>query len=81
MIARSAGENADLPTSITDEDTFEFTGGWSGCSGVRYSSDPDDIDPSKSYLELSNREIAMLERVKSEFNQVIVVINSAGAMD
>lgn len=81
VIARSAGENADLPTSITDEDTFEFTGGWSGCSGVRYSSDPDDIDPSKSYLELSNREIAMLERVKSEFNQVIVVINSAGAME
>lgn len=81
VIARSAGENADLPTSITDEDTFEFTGGWSGCSGVRYSSNPDDIDPSKSYLELSNREIAMLERVKSEFNQVIVVINSAGAMD
>lgn len=81
VIARSAGENADLPTSITDEDTFEFTGGWSGCSGVRYSSNPDDIDPSKSYLELSNREIAMLERVKSEFNQVIVVINSAGAME
>ena len=81
MIARSAGENADLPTSITDEDTFEFTGGWSGYSGVRYSSNPDDIDPSKSYLELSNREIAMLERVKSEFNQVIVVINSAGAME
>lgn len=81
VIARSAGENADLPTSITDEDTFEFTGGWSGYSGVRYSSNPDDIDPSKSYLELSNREIAMLERVKSEFNQVIVVINSAGAME
>jgi beta-glucosidase len=81
VIARSAGENADLPTSITDEDTFEFTGGWSGYSGVRYSSNPDDIDPPKSYLELSNREIAMLERVKSEFNQVIVVINSAGAME
>ena len=81
VIARSAGENADLPTSISDEDTFEFTGGWSGYSGVRYSSNPDDIDPSKSYLELSNREIAMLDRVKSEFSRVIVVINSAGAME
>ena len=33
VIARTGGENADLPTSITDEDTFEYTGGWSGYSG------------------------------------------------
>lgn len=81
VIARSAGENADLPTSITDEDTFEFVGGWAGYSGVRYSSNPEDIDPDKSYLELSNREIDMLDRVKSEFKNVIVIINSAGAME
>lgn len=81
VIARTAGENADLPTSITDEDTFEFVGGWQGYSGVRYSSNPDDIDPSKSYLELSNREIAMLDRVTSEFQKVILVVNSASAME
>lgn len=81
VIARTGGENADLPTSILDEDTFEESGGWSGASGVRYSSNEDDIDASKSYLELSNREIAMVERVTSEFENVIVVINSANAME
>ncbi|MGM9538526.1 MAG: glycoside hydrolase family 3 C-terminal domain-containing protein [Candidatus Onthomonas sp.] len=81
VIARTGGENADLPTSLTDENTFEFTGGWSGYSGVVYSTNPDDIDPSKTYLELSNREIAMVERVTSEFDNVIVVVNSASAME
>lgn len=81
VIGRSGGENADLPTSITDEDTFEYVGGWSGYSGVRYTSNPNDVDPSKTYLELSNREIAMVERVTSEFDNVIVVINSANAME
>ena len=81
VIACTGGENADLPTSLTDEDTFEHVGGWAGYSGVRYSSNPDDIDPSKSYLELSNREIAMVERVTKEFDNVIVVINSASAME
>lgn len=81
VIARTGGENADLPTSITDEDTFEYTGGWSGYSGVRYSSYADDIDPSKSYLELSNREQAMVKRVCEEFDNVVVVVNSANAME
>lgn len=81
VIARTGGENADLPTSLTDLDTFENVGGWAGYSGVRYSSNPEDIDPSKSYLELSNREIAMVERVTEEFDNVIVVINSANAME
>lgn len=81
VIARTGGENADLPTSLTDEDTFENVGGWAGYSGVRYSSNPEDVDPGKSYLELSNREIAMVERVTSEFDNVVVVINSANAME
>lgn len=81
VIARTGGENADLPTSLTDTDTFENVGGWAGYSGVRYSSNPEDIDPGKSYLELSNREIAMVKRVTEEFDNVIVVINSANAME
>ena len=81
VIARTGGENADLPTSITDEDTFEYTGGWSGYSGVRYTAYSDDVDPSKSYLELSNREQAMVERVCQEFDNVVVVVNSANAME
>ncbi len=82
VIARTGGENADLPTSITDEATFSNEGtGWNAVSGVTYTTNEDDIDPSKSYLELSNRETAMVERVTSEFDNVIVVINSANAME
>lgn len=81
VIARTGGENADLPTSITDEDTFEYTGGWSGYSGVRYTSYSEDVDPSKTYLELSNREQAMVKKVCEEFDDVIVVVNSANAME
>jgi len=74
VISRSGGEDADLPTSITDEDTFDQ-------GGKRYTSYPDDVDPSKSILELSNREQAMVARVTSEFKNVYVVINSANAME
>ena len=45
------------------------------------SSQTDDLDASKHYLELSNREIAMVERVTSEFDNVIVVINAANPME
>ena len=80
VISRSGGEGADLPTSYDGEDTFEEGGTW-GASGVRLSSQEDDRDASKHYLELSNREIAMVERVTSEFDNVIVVINAANAME
>lgn len=77
-IARQGGENADLPMSITAEDTMD-----SGIYGeaARYTSNPDDVDPSKHYLELSNRERAMVERVAREFDNVIVVINSCNPFE
>lgn len=81
VIARSGGEGADLPYSITSEDTFSEEGGMFGASGVRYSSNEDDIDPSKHFLELTNREIAMLDRVTSDYDNVIVIINAANAME
>ncbi len=80
VISRSGGEGADLPTSYDGEDTFE-EGGTFGASGMRMSSQTDDLDASKHYLELSNREAAMVERVTSEFDNVIVVINAANAME
>ena len=80
VIARSGGEGADLPTSIGAEDTFADDGEW-GAMGVRYTSNEDDIDPSKHYLELSNREQAMVERVTSDYDNVIVIINAANAME
>ena len=65
VIARSGGEGADLPTSLDPEveDTFNAEGGMFGASGLRYSENKDDLDASKHFLELTNRESAMLERV------------------
>ena len=80
VIARSGGEGADLPTSYYGEDTFQ-EGGMFGSSGVRYSEYADDLDASKHYLELTNREIATIEAVTSKFDNVVVIINSANAME
>ena len=80
FIARSGGEGADLPQSYDGEDTFS-TEGMFGASGVRYSDQKDDLDASKSYLELSNREQALLDEVTANFDNVIVVVNSANAME
>lgn len=80
FIARSGGEGADLPQSYDGEDTFS-TEGMFGASGVRYSDQTDDLDASKSYLELSNREQALLDEVTANFDKVIVIVNSANAME
>ena len=83
VIARSGGEGADLPTSLDPEveDTFNAEGGMFGASGLRYSENKDDLDASKHFLELTNRERAMLERVTSEYEDVVVVVNAANAME
>ena len=66
FIARSGGEGADLPMSYDGEDTFHDDGsGMFGVTGVRYSEYKDDLDASKSYLELTNREQALLDEVTS----------------
>lgn len=82
VIARSGGEGADLPTSLDPEieDTFE-DGGAFGSSGVRMSDQKDDLDASKHYLELTNREQAMVERVTADYDNVIVVVNAANTME
>ena len=81
VLARSGGEGADLPTSLDPdaEDTFQ-EGGAFGSSGLRYSDQKDDLDASKSYLELSNREKAMLDRVTADYDNVILVVNAANTM-
>ncbi len=80
FIARSGGEGADLPSSYDGEDTFS-TEGMFGASGVRYSEYADDLDASKSYLELSNREQALLDEVTANYDKVIVIVNAANAME
>lgn len=82
VFARSGGEGADLPMSYDGEDTFSDEGSERfGVSGVRYSAYADDLDASKSYLELTNRERAMLEQVTSDYSNVVVVINAANTME
>ena len=83
VIARSGGEGADLPTSLDPAfpDTYSDEGSMFGASGVRYSENKDDLDASKHYLELTTRERAMVERVTSDYSNVIVVINAANAME
>ena len=79
VISRSGGENADLPMSITSENSIAqaaTTG-----RGVRYTSQKDDVDPSKHYLELTAREIAIVEQLNQDFQNIIVVINSANTME
>ena len=82
VIARSGGEGADLPTSLDPavEDNF-VDGGTFGSSGLRYSDQKDDLDASKHYLELSNREQAMLDRVTADYDKVILVVNAANTME
>ena len=80
FIARSGGEGADLPTSYDGPDTFSTEGPF-GALGVRFSDQKDDLDASKSYLEISNREKALLDKVTSTFDKVILVVNSANAME
>lgn len=82
VIARSGGEGADLPTSLDPEveDTFK-DGGTFGSEGLRLSENKDDLDASKHYLELSNREIAMLDRVTEDYDNIVLVVNSANTME
>ena len=85
VIARSGGEGADLPKSLDPNvpDTFQDDGKGTmfSATGLRYSEYPEDLDASKHYLELSTRETAMVEKVTSEFANVIVVINASNAME
>ena len=76
FVARSGGEGADLPVSYYGDYNTE---GMSGASGM--SEYPDDMDPEKHYLELSNRERATLEALNSKFDNIIVIINCAAAME
>ncbi len=81
FIARSGGEGADLPSVYDGEETYTEGEGWFGATGTRYSEYEDDRDASKSYLELSNREHALLDQVVEDYDKVIVVVNSANAME
>lgn len=78
VIGRSSGEGSDLAMSLSEENNFILD---ERGEPIVFSSQEDDLDASKSYLELSNREIAMLDEVTKDFDDVVVIVNSAQPME
>ncbi len=91
VIGRSGGENADLPTdmkavidgtyNIAKEvaaapENFGYTN-----SSYTNNGDYDDFEEGESYLELSRTEEDMVEKVCSEFDHVVVIINANNPME
>ena len=75
IISRSGGEGADLPT-VYDEG---LTPGMSGATGD--SEYAEDLGADKHYLELTTRERATLEVLNEKFENVIIIVNVAAAME
>lgn len=80
FIARAGGEGADLPTSLFGPDTYDPEGSPHSPTGQKFGFE-DDQDPNKHYLELSHRELGMLDAVTSNFSNIIVVVNSANTFE
>ena len=91
VIGRGGGEDYDLPmdmytvihgtynvgrtVSVLPKNYTYFN------TVYKNNGDYDDFDEGQSYLELSNTEKAMIERVCSEFEKVILIINSSNTME
>ena len=91
VISRSGGEGQDVPTDMnavikgTYDPRDEVANGntnynYFACNYTN-NGDYDDFDPGESYLELSNTEEAMIEKVCSSFDDVVVVINANNPME
>lgn len=80
FITRAGGEGRDLPTVLDGEDTYDPNGSTMGPSGERFGN-PDDLDPSKHYLELSNRELGMIEAVTDHFDNILLVVNASNTFE
>ena len=94
VIARSGGENADLPTDMnavihgtydvaqTDTVDAKFKGNYGYTAGTyKNNGDYDDFEPGEHYLELSRTEEDLVDMVCENFKNVIVVINANNAME
>ncbi len=78
FIGRASGEGADMAMSMSEENNFVLD---EQGNPIVFSTQEDDMDPEKSYLELTAREIAMVEEVTASFDNVVVLVNSAQAME
>ena len=91
VISRGGGEGYDLPTDMNSvihgtynvADKVSVNPANYAYTNISYTNngDYDDFDAGESYLELSNTEEAMLDKVCSEFSKVIVVINANNPME
>ena len=91
VISRSGGEGADLPTDMNAvikgtyniAEQVSVNPGAFGYYNATYKNNGnyDDFEPGEHYLELSVTEEKMVEKVCSEFNNVIVIINANNAME
>ena len=91
VISRSGGEGQDVPTDMkavidgTYDPRDEVANGnerynYFACNYTN-NGDYDDFDEGESYLELSNTEEAMIQKVCDEFDDVVVVINANNPME
>lgn len=90
-IGRPGGEGFDLPEDMNAvingtyslKDTVANGNERYTYTNFTYTNngDYDDFDEGEHYLQLSNTEEAMIEKVCSEFDDVVVVINSNNAME
>ena len=96
VLSRSGGEGSDVPSDMNkvikgtwdirdevaggNENYNYFTSSYENNS-ENNSETYDDFDPGESYLELSNTEEAMIEKVCGEFEHVVVVVNANNIME
>lgn len=91
VIGRSGGENADLPTDMNAvikgtyniaKDVASLPENFAYMNGSYTNNGSyDDFEEGESYLELSKTEEDLVEKVCSDFDKVIVVINANNAME
>ena len=78
VLTRSGGEGPDLPEKMSTDNTYNKT---QMGSDVVYTTQEEDGGSDVSYLELTSRERDMIEEVDKNFSNVIVIVNSANAME
>ena len=90
VISRSGGENADLPTDMAAviKGTYNEASLATAPANFTYMNSSytnngsyDDFEEGESYLELSVTEEQMVDKVCSEFDKVIVIINANNPME
>lgn len=72
VIGRTGGENCDLPTDMSTA-SYNTTDPGQGHEG--------DFEPGDHYLQLTGTEEDLVDLVCANFDNVIIVLNSANAME